>query len=552
MSRKSSHSVLIRIILFSLCLLSLSACGDHHIVQMFSKKTNPKPISSKSNQQKLKPTRYIKLNIYLDLETRQALVQEHWNRPVLSPLLPQRSNNLAVELNRPLLSSALIENGFLIQLEQRLNEEYSPLGLRVSLNSVQAWESSLNGRSLGLDNLAHTLRSKFDLRPQSQNDLSKTDYTINVGLITSPLPSFAQLSDLIWARGGVPVVIVNRPLFYYLNDQSAAHTATSRLLIRGIAESLEIAPVCDGGWGGAKRDQLLGFKLAPLAIATPQSMPTNLSRDPYLRGTPLQNDYEKDLNDNSSSDSWTFQEMKWSSSSKALLQHYNRQSKFQTAPNYHCKRFELLHSSCSSAARNTTHQKTILSNSLTPLLKTSGDLCMSKKDYLIEQYQKGYLNFPQWKAYRITAQGFVSLQDGKADLALKYCQAIANHHPQLLASKCAGKAALELKNYSLASLYLRAYLSSHPNEVDSLYLLAKSLGHEGKDEEALAILKRLAKRSRSELKNKRNKILFNLGIAEARLGHYQNATRAWSKLDPSSNEAVEASALIKKLESQPR
>ena len=546
----SSHIKLISSAFFILLyIINLSACGDHLKFRSLSEahQTTTQPsIKIPKEQHGLN---HIKLNIYLDLATRQALVQERWNRPIVGPLIPQAQKLQTTDLSRPLLSSALIENSFLVQLEHKLNKNLSDLEIRISVNSVQAWESSLDGKALSLDHLAHTLRSRLTNTSINNQSNALSNQLMNIGLISSPLPSFAQLSDLVWARGGVPVVIVNRPLFYYQNDQTAAHTATTRLLIRGIAESLRIAPVCDGGWGGVKRDKLLGLKPVPLAMTNQQTLPNNLSRDPYLRGAPPQKNNASDFQEDSSPKPWSFKALKWSSSSKTLMKQYSAHTKEKTRSDLNCERFELLQSTClkSKHQRNSPHQHT-LSPSLNSLLRAAGDMCMNDKSSLIVQYQKGYLKHPQWNDYELSAKGLLSLENGQARQALNYCQAVANHQPQILASKCAGLAALELKEYSIASLYLRAYLSSHPNEIESLSLLAKSLGYEGKDEEALALLKRLSFRPKSELQDKRNQILFNLGIAEARLGNLKRAKKAWSQLDPNSGEAKEATKLIKNLE----
>ncbi len=542
------------------CCLILNGCGlmvatDINRVKATSQ--NQSVDGHGKSQEQL----HIKLNLYLDLATRQNLVQEHWDRPILNHLEAQRYT-----LNKPstkttneqsfMLSSTLLTNGFLLHLEHELNQEFKALGIKVSLNSLQAWESSLDGKALSLDHLAHTLRSKptptFNV---SQDASTPMVQEMHIGLTSSPLPSFAQLSDLLWARAGVSAVIVNRPLSYYKTNgetresKTAIETAIIRLLLRGIAESLYLAPVCDGGWGGANRDQLLGLKTLALVTPNHQNVSPSLRRDPYLRGAPPPSNEE--YNEASSPRPWSFKALSWSQSSKELFKlHVGQSLKQSTVLSTHCKRFDLLSLSCKPNPDSKSPVANHLSNIINPLFKHAGEVCMSQENSLIAQYNKGHLNSAYWQDYRQSAIGLLSLKKQKFKKAYSLCQKVAKHHPQLVASKCAGLAALELGDFSLASLYLRAYLSSHPDEIDSLSALAKSLGHEGKDKEALAILQRLSKRPKKELGEKANQVWFNLGIAHARLGFVSKAKQAWLELELNSSEAQEAKKLLERLDAQ--
>ena len=181
------------------------------------------------------------------------------------------------------------------------------------------------------------------------------------------------------------------------------------------------------------------------------------------------------------------------------------------------------------------------------LIMKLGDQCMSRSLYLMEQFDKGLLTGKIWSNYYTTALGLIALKKGQYQLAYDRCRKVANHHPSLLASKCAGIAAEALGHLDFASLYLRAYLSSHPNDVAALSKLAKILGKKGKDREAVALLRRLALEKSEQLGNEKSKILFNLGVAEARLGNLAAAKKSWEQLDQSSEEYKAAMKLIQAL-----
>jgi tetratricopeptide (TPR) repeat protein len=482
----------------------------------------------KSGHQEIKSLqRLLRVNLYLDLSTRQTLMHEKWQRPIFSqvsaPIIDHKNN---------FMSSLLLESNTLRVLEYTLNKSFSGLGIKLRLNSIHSWESSVNGKALSLDHLAHTLRSKR---------LRSPDF-INIGLVSTSSPSFAQLSDLLWSRADVPVVIVRRPLQYYSHELIPAAQSTARLIIRGIGEYLGIAPVCDGGWGGATRDQLLGLIISK-GMNYDQAGRTNYAtmQDPNLRGVP----FDQDLAEPQEVQ-WLFSTLSWSKGSQALLEIMQRTkqentSTFALNQNKTCLKFETLKRLCENSYSKQNTPDTL------HLIFRLGDRCMSQQKSLLSMHQKGLLADKAWINYQTTALGIKALNSGHYQHAFNQCKLIANHHPSLLASKCAGIAAEALGQLDLASLYLRAYLSSHPNDIESLSKLAKVLGKSGKDKEAVALLRRLALEKPNQLGLEKSRILFNLGVAEAKLGNLDAAKAAWQKLDKSSKAYLEATELLDRL-----
>lgn len=491
--------------------------------EQLSKKLDP-IVSKKDSESQFS---MIKLNIYIDLETRQTLVMEK--------TLGHASLALPIVSSPSELSPHVLGLGLLKSLEQELNQIYEPLQIRFVFNSTHAWESSDNGRELSLDHLAHILRSKVKSGWYSKAGGSLFS-EMNIGIISSPSPSFASLSDLVWSRSSVPVVIIRRPLNYYQQDVKSTLTASARLLVRGIAMALNLAPVCDGGWGGSTKDQLLGFKAFRFSPQVPQHERSHESLRGFGQGQ------EIDQNHSADQQRWSFSGLTWSQDSRALLE-IQKSKKDEWLQS--CHRFKSLKRSCTPLTQSGKKQK----RQLTELFKQSGEICMTQESSLIDLYQEGSLKGSLWQDYLQTAKGLTALASQNFQEAFDICQTTANHHPSLLASKCAGLAADKLGKHDHTILYLRAYLSSHPNDIDSLAKLAKALGIKGLDQEALAILEQLSQRPVEELGQKKNQIFFNLGVAQARLGMIQSAHRAWLKLDPTSEEFNEAKQIMKSFDS---
>ena len=169
---------------------------------------------------------------------------------------------------------------------------------------------------------------------------------------------------------------------------------------------------------------------------------------------------------------------------------------------------------------------------------------MSKREPLMEIYREGLLNGEMWLKYQTTALGFEALKNGHIQLAYDRCRSVAKHYPSLLASKCAGFAADRLGMFDEAILYLRAYISSHPDDIGSISRLAKVLGLRGRDREAIALLRRLSKRAPTLLGDEYSRILFNLGVAEAKLGYREAALLVWRKIPVDDEMYQDARQLI--------
>lgn len=482
------------------------------------------------------PQRRISLKIFLDLPARQALLNERWARPPLHQLpswLTQLEGRgkLSELLGKSFskTSSLYAHSETLSIIESLLVSNFSPLGIRLDVTEIISWESSNNGVALSLDQLGQQLRDHEKYRENPSDSSS-----LFVGITSTPAPSFAQLSDMMWARPNIPIIITRRPIEYYGQADQATGRATARLIIRGIAESLGFAPVCDGGWGGVSRDRLMGLLSSP-ALSPQQIVNNNLPRasvrDPYLGGA------QPNAAGPSSSSSlevlWRFDSLGWSDLSKRLAESYIAEPTLQ-------QRVSLTHLSCRRF--RTLQERCPRDDSM--LKRSAASLCMSKREPLMEIYREGLLNGEMWLKYQTTALGFEALKNGHIQLAYDRCRSVAKHYPSLLASKCAGFAADRLGMFDEAILYLRAYISSHPDDIGSISRLAKVLGLRGRDREAIALLRRLSKRAPTLLGDEYSRILFNLGVAEAKLGYREAALLVWRKIPVDDEMYQDARQLI--------
>lgn len=121
------------------------------------------------------------------------------------------------------------------------------------------------------------------------------------------------------------------------------------------------------------------------------------------------------------------------------------------------------------------------------------------------------------------------------------CAPIADRAPEL-AARCAGRAAEELGRHDDAIRYLRAWLSRHPGDEDTLLRLAREVGRDGDDAAARALLERAVAEHPDFIDAR-----LNLGIARARLGDYPGARAAWQAVLDRRPDHVEARRLIEQL-----
>lgn len=151
-----------------------------------------------------------------------------------------------------------------------------------------------------------------------------------------------------------------------------------------------------------------------------------------------------------------------------------------------------------------------------------------------------------------SAEGQAALMAGDPVGALTKCRPAAERSPGSPAGRCAGLAAFHVGDFAEAARFLRAFLGESDRalaDVDAELLLARALGRAGDDGAARALMVRLVKRHPKHVDT-----LMNLGIAEARLGRYRAARRAWEDVtrfgaaSPSSPEAHrEALTLLSQL-----
>ena len=522
--------VIFSVLLLISCTPRLKTIG---LIDGDSKLTQQSP----HHKQEVNSRQKLNVKLVLDLPTRQALMDERWERQPGLNRQPWYQFFLNFKQVPPpkiqsfhLGRSLFTESTTLNLVEQLIVKELQKLDIDIKITEVDSWESSDNGSALSLDQLAHSLRTKseqnFDeaFRTEKSNEpqSANSQKTIYIGLVSTPTPSFPRLSDLLWARPDVSVIVVRRPIGFYAQHPSAITEATARLMLRGIAEYLAIAPVCDGGWGGADRDELMGLLSTPSLMVSHQTAPLSptVMRSPLMRGA--QDSPHQMRSDESALDlPWRFEELSWSMLSKQLsLANELKVSDLSSELNFRrsraCSRFKVLHSGCSATS--------------SPLKSSAASLCFSDRDRLISFEKAGLLEGPLWLKYKTTAQGLVALENGDLSQAFKRCQAIADHYPSLLASKCAGLAADQLNELSSATLYLRAYLSSHPHDIESLSRLARVLGAQGLDREAVAILRRLALEGPNRLGKEYGRVLYNLGVAEAQLNRPHVAIETWKKI----------------------
>ncbi len=139
-------------------------------------------------------------------------------------------------------------------------------------------------------------------------------------------------------------------------------------------------------------------------------------------------------------------------------------------------------------------------------------------------------------------EGLAALAKGDAAAARALCEPLAGLHPETDASRCAGEAAIQLKDRPAAIRYLRAHLAHHPHDEAVVLLLAKEVGRAGDDGAARALLARFVDQNPSHLSAR-----VNLGIAHARLGDLAAARAAWQAVLDQAPDHPDARQLLDQL-----
>ena len=122
------------------------------------------------------------------------------------------------------------------------------------------------------------------------------------------------------------------------------------------------------------------------------------------------------------------------------------------------------------------------------------------------------------------------------------CQSAAQTAPDSEAARCAGLAAVAIGRTDEAIRYLRAWRAGHPDDLEAMLGLARTLGRLGDDGAARALLEEFATAHPEAVL-----AWLNLGVAEARLGRLPRARAAWQhvlRLDP---DHADARLLLSKL-----
>jgi predicted Zn-dependent protease len=231
---------------------------------------------------------------------------------------------------------------------------------------------------------------------------------------------------------------------------------------------------------------------------------------------------------------WKFKEISWGKFSDQVIKdtHHKISMKrdlWRSTASESCQKFKRLRKQCPTPSH---------------LLKSFARHCFSQEGDLIDAYREGLLDTQEWSDERESALGLIALRSGEHQRAFERCASVARHHPSMVASKCAGIAAERLGTWREAALYLRAYLASHPRDVPVHSALARILGKQGSDRDAVSLLRDLVSHQ-DDLGDEHGRIYLNLGIGEARLGNWREAIRAWATIQPKEAEYTKAQELLK-------
>lgn len=461
--------------------------------------------SPRSSAEDTREIRTIPISFSLDLLVRQAIVTSSGKRSQAEA----QGSRTALTLAVPRLK--LIVND--------LNKYFSDTRFRFRLGLIQSWESTEEGSEIALSRLKESLLKTWESSPISMRGLI-------VGIVGSSPPSFSQMDDLRRTQLGSPAIIIRELSTFYDGSLKQGDQALGRLLARSIAEVFGAAPTCERGWSSASRDELLGLLHSSHYGSTTFQKTQRITKTQTLPASTVMSSIEE---------RWRFTDLEWGPLSKRIFLNFAKLEEgsaltLQRSVHHSCEDWRSFQSFCPQSSQ---------------LQRVLAEGCFQDEAELITAYNDKRLEDPQWADERVIVEGILALNEGKFRRAWESCSSIAQHNPASNASRCAGLAAHHLNLDEEASIFLRAHLSHHPLDFEAQAALAKSLGRLDRDEEAVGLLRRLSAYPETQLGPIRSNIYFNLGVAEARIGNWSAAIKAWQALSSTDQEFDEAQRLIK-------
>jgi tetratricopeptide (TPR) repeat protein len=132
--------------------------------------------------------------------------------------------------------------------------------------------------------------------------------------------------------------------------------------------------------------------------------------------------------------------------------------------------------------------------------------------------------------------------DETPEMAWQRCEPSARQSPGTPATRCAGLAALATGRIPDALRHLRVWIADHPEDVEAVLALARTVGRSGDDGAARAMLAEYVAAHPDAVA-----VWLNLGVAEARLGRPAQARAAWQRVLALQPDHTDARALLAKL-----
>jgi tetratricopeptide (TPR) repeat protein len=132
--------------------------------------------------------------------------------------------------------------------------------------------------------------------------------------------------------------------------------------------------------------------------------------------------------------------------------------------------------------------------------------------------------------------------DETPEMAWQRCEPSARQSPGTPATRCAGLAALATGRIPDALRHLRVWIADHPEDVEAVLALARTVGRSGDDGAARAMLAEYVASHPDAVA-----VWLNLGVAEARLGRPAQARAAWQQVLALQPDHADARALLAKL-----
>lgn len=420
---------------------------------------------------------------------------------------------------------------WLQDLVKTCNEHLVPLNVHLKLGQEIAWDLSDQSKNQSLDHLWSSLAKELQSDKARREPQQAIPFWIAVNGFLPP--SYPKLSQLVVTRRGAQLIMIRQLSQLSGLTQKEATYAMSRLLARAIGEALGGIKDCEQDTMSLSRDELLGWSLLQHSLqpksmtASPQLRSTNSSSSAIQRLDESYSGRERSSDDPPKRRSipLTWSKLNQQLTSLTLKEHLqNKIPQIHTSaqnPSRYCSRLSALDLSCSETLNDAR-------------LYTHG--CLSSANAWVQAFQQNQLPL-SWQEERQLAQGAQALQDQQWAKALSLCGSIANHQPSSFASRCAGEAAAALAKDDDAQRYLRAYLSAHPMTPTVVLLLSKVIGRNGEHRAAESLLSDLLASKEIEMTPpQRARALYNLGIAQAQLGRFDEARTIWASIEKEAGE----------------